>query len=63
MECHVIVPGRGHVGLKEGGGYKGGRRREGRCIFWKENKQNLVMDWRWGINEEKVPKMTPRFLS
>lgn len=42
---------------------KVGRRREGRCIFWKENKQNLVMDWRWGINEKEVPKMTPRFLS
>lgn len=26
LECHVIVPGRGHVGLKEGGGYKGGEK-------------------------------------
>lgn len=27
LEYHVIiVPGRGHVGLKEGGGYKGGEK-------------------------------------
>lgn len=42
---------------------KVGRSRGGRCIFWRENEQNLVMDWRWGMNEKEVPKMTPRVLT
>lgn len=32
--------------------------RGGRCTFWRENEQNLVMDWRWSMNEKEVPKMT-----
>lgn len=42
---------------------KVGRRGGGRCTMWREKKQNLVMDWRWGINQKEVPKMTPGFLS
>lgn len=59
----VAVPMRGSGGLTEGGRNEGGRSRGTQRTFWRENKQNSVMDWMWRMNEKGVPKMTPRSLT
>ena len=60
LEKCGIVPTRG---LNGGCGFQGEGSRGAQCIFWKENKQSLVMGWIWGMNEKEVPKMIPRFLT
>lgn len=60
LESHGLVPAKG---LNGGGGFEGEGSRGAQCIVWRENKQSLVMDWMWGMNEKEVPKLTPRFLS